>query len=118
MHPFWEGEVAWILTHRNSHKAKHLAANNNVSLSYVRGDIRKPVYVDCSAFWVDEINEKTRVWELVKNTPEPIGFDPASEFVSPDNEEFGLIKLVPRKITLVTFPAESYDKGHVIWTGT
>ena len=33
LHPIWEGTTGWI-TGRNSFKAKHLAANPYVSLSY------------------------------------------------------------------------------------
>lgn len=118
LHPYWEGSVGWILTHRHSLKSKHLAANNNVSLSYIRGDVQKPTYVDCLATWIDELREKARVWNLVAGTPEPVGFDPTTDFGSPDSDVFGLLKLQPRKITLVTFPAESYDRGHVVWRGT
>jgi general stress protein 26 len=118
MHPFWERNVGWVLTHRNSHKSKHLASNNYVSLSYIRGAVQKPTYVDCVATWEEDIDEKTRLWNLVSNTPEPLGFDPSSDFGSPENEEFGLLKLTPRKIVLVTFPAESYDQGNVVWRGT
>jgi len=118
MHPFWEGSIGWVLTHRNSHKSKHLASNNNVSLSYIRGNVQKPTYIDCVATWTDDIGEKTRVWNLVANTPEPWGFDPSTDFGSPENEEFGLLKLIPRRIMLVTFPAESYDQGNLVWRGT
>ena len=117
IHPFWEGSCGWILTHRNSHKAKHLESNPNVALAYVRGDVQRPVYVNCKASWIDDSNERHRVWQAVLTTPEPMGFDPSGDFGSPDNAEFGLLKLEPWKIVLVTFPAESYEAGHQVWTG-
>jgi general stress protein 26 len=116
IHPFWEGSLGWILTHRNSHKAKHLELNPNVSLAYVRGNVQKPLYVNCTASWSGDSKERRRVWQAVLDTPEPVGFDPTSDFRSPDNEEFGLLKLTPWKIVLVTFPAESYEAGHQVWT--
>jgi len=118
MHPFWERNVGWVFTHRDSHKSKHLAVNNNVSLSYIRDDVQKPTYIDCLAMWVEDSAERSRVWDMVSGTPEPVGFDPTNDFETPTNENFGLLKLVPRKITLVTFPAESYDLGNVVWRGT
>jgi len=116
IHPFWEGSLGWILTHRNSHKAKHLAVNSEVSLAYVRGNVQRPLYVNCTASWSEDPAEKRRVWEAVQNTPEPVGFDPSNDFGSPDNDDFGLLKLVPWKIVLATFPAESYEAGQQVWT--
>src|SRR6266571_8652680 len=35
LHPLWEGNIGWITTRRNMHKAKHLAHNPYVSLAYI-----------------------------------------------------------------------------------
>lgn len=114
LHPLWEGAVGWITTHRSSHKASHLAHNPYVSLAYI-GDINKPVYADCVAEWVDDLDEKRRVWDLYKNTPPPLGYDPGVEFGSPEHEDFGLLKLTPWRIDLVSFPASSYEEGTKVW---
>jgi len=114
LHPIWEGAVGWIGTNRNSYKAQHLAQNPYVSVAYIT-DLFKPVYVDCSAVWVDDLAEKQRIWELFKDAPPPLGYDPASTFVSPDHENFGLLKLTPWRIDLVSFPAESMEKGTLVW---
>jgi uncharacterized pyridoxamine 5'-phosphate oxidase family protein len=114
LHPIWEGTTGWICTHRNSYKRKHLAHNPYVSLAYIT-DLHKPVYVDCTAQWIDDIAQKRRIWELFKNTPPPLGFDPAPTFVSAAHENFGLLKLIPWRIALVTFPAESHEAGQRIW---
>ena len=115
IHPFWESSTGWILTHRRSHKAKHLSANPHVALAYVRGNVQKPLYVSCSASWNDDLKQRRRVWNLVRNTPEPVGFDPANDFGTPENEEFGLLHLDPWRIVLVDFPAPSQDAGLRIW---
>jgi hypothetical protein len=75
----------------------------------------QPVYADCTVSWVDDLDQKVRVWELFKNAPPPLGYDPAIDFIRPDYENFGLLKLTPWRIALVTFPAESHDKGQRIW---
>ncbi len=36
-------------------------------------------------------------------------------FVSPDHENFGLLRLTPWRIALVSFPAESHYLGQRIW---
>ena len=114
LHPIWEGGTGWIATHLNSYKRTHLIHNPYVSLAYIT-DIHKPVYVDCTAAWVEERDQKVRIWDLFKNTPPPLGYDPAIDFVRPDHEKFGLLKLTPWRIALVTFPAESHATGQRIW---
>jgi len=116
LHPIWEGATGWIATHRNSYKNKHLAQNPFVSLAYINtADIMKPVYVDCTAEWVNDLAEKQRIWELFLNTPSPLGFDPAPDFISPSHENFGVLKLTPWRIALVNFPAPSHEAGQRIW---
>lgn len=102
LHPIWEGQTGWITTRRHSYKGKHLSANPYVSLAYIT-DIAKPLYVDCYAEWVDDINIKYHVWELVKNAPAPVGFDPAPIYGQVD-ESFGILKLTPWRIELVNLP--------------
>ena len=113
LHPIWEGQgttsngpTGWIATSPRSHKARHLARNPYVSLAYI-ADLAKPVYADCSAEWVDDFETKKRIWELYKSAPPPLGYDPAQFFHSLDHETFGVLKLAPWRIELVTFPAES-----------
>lgn len=114
LHPIWEGSTGWIGTHRNSYKSRNLEHNPYVSLAYIT-DVFKPVYADCNASWVDDLNEKVRIWNLFKNAPPPLGYDPATDFISPDHENFGLLKLTPWRIAIVTFPAPSHEEGQRIW---
>lgn len=116
LHPIWEGSTGWIGTHPDSHKAKHLAKNPYVSLAYIT-DITRPAYADCTAEWISDLVVKKRIWDLFKNTPEPVGYDPATDFIRYDHEKFGLLKLTPWRIDLVSFPAESFEKGTLVWYG-
>ena len=116
LHPIWEGSTGWIGTNRSSHKARHLDANPYVSLAYIT-DIHKPVYVDCRAEWVDDLDQKRRIWELFASTPEPVGYDPVPTFERYDHDDFGLLKLTPWRIDLVSFPAVSYEEGTCVWYG-
>ena len=114
LHPIWEGSTGWITTHRDSYKHKNLDHNPYMSLAYIT-DIMKPVYADCKTEWIDDLEQKVRVWNLFKNTPPPLGFDPVQDFISADHPNFGLLKLTPWRIALVTFPAPSHELGQRIW---
>lgn len=101
VHPIWEASTGWIATHRRSFKNRHLADSPYVSLAYV-ADITKPVYVDGVAAWADDPADKQRVWNLFANAPAPLGYDPAPFFVAPDHPAFGVLKVTPWRIGVVT----------------
>lgn len=100
LHPIWEGPTGWIATGRHSHKEKHLAANPYVSLSYWDPQ-HQQVYVDATASWEDDMSEKRRIWDLYKNTPPPLGYDPAMIWKDGvEDPTYGLLKLTPWRIEI------------------
>lgn len=109
LHPIWEGNIGWITTRRNMHKAKHLAYNSYVSLAYI-GDVARPLYVDCKTEWVEDIEFKQHVWNLCRDTAPPLGFDPSPIYGRADHPDFAVLKLLPWRIDLVNPPAE-----HLVW---
>lgn len=78
-------------------------------------NIQQPVYVDGRVEWVENLDQKRRIWELFKNASPPLGFDPARDYISPDHPYFGVLKVIPWRIDLVSFPAESFEKGTLVW---
>ncbi len=106
LHPIWQGSTGWITTRRNSFKAKHFAQNPFVSLAYI-ADVTIPVYADCKVAWVDDLEQKQLVWDLCKDTPPPVGFDPEPIYKSVDHPNFGVLKLIPWRIEIYNFPAQS-----------
>lgn len=114
LHPIWEGATGWIATHPHSHKAQHLEHCPYISLAYIT-NIQQPVYVDGRVEWIENLDQKRRIWELFKNAPPPLGFDPARDYISPDHPYFGVLKVIPWRIDLVSFPAESFEKGTLVW---
>jgi uncharacterized pyridoxamine 5'-phosphate oxidase family protein len=106
MHVVWDGPVGWVITWPGSHKARHLANNPYVSLAYVHNP-KKPVYVDCTAEWVNQVDEKLRIWELHKLTPPPLGFDPTPHYGTIDHKYFGLLRFSPWRIELAETGLES-----------
>ena len=114
LHPIWEGTTGWIMTGPQSHKAKHLARNPYVSLSYwdQQHDI---IYAECRAEWCNDIAEKRRVWELYKAAPPPLGYDPGMIWPSPDHDSFGLLRLEPWRIELAGMDLEKGGFHHIVW---
>jgi len=106
MHPIWDGPIGWIISWPKSHKATHLASNPAVSLTYIH-DPLKPVYVDCTAVWVDDVAEKQRIWTLHQTLPPPLGFDPEPHYGSINHPYYGLLRLTPWRIELADLHGES-----------
>ncbi len=99
VHPIWEGATGWIVSWTETLKSQHLARNPHISLAYIK-DIEKPVYVECTAEWKHDRAEKLRVWDVIKATPPPMGYDPEPHFGTVDHIHFGLLKLTPWRIEL------------------
>ena len=101
LHPNWEGTTGWIMTGRNTLKAKHLEANPYVSLTYWDQQ-HENVYVDGRAEWADDPAEKGRIWEMFKANPFPYGYDPSliPGWTAPDAPGFGILKVIPSRIEL------------------
>lgn len=109
MHPVWDSQIGWVISWPRSHKAKHLRANPYVSLAYIQ-DRDKPVYVDCTAEWIDDVAEKERIWELHKNTPPPLGFDLEPHYGTINHPYYGLLRFTPWRIELGNLGGEP-----IIW---
>jgi general stress protein 26 len=114
IHPIWEGPTGWILTGRHTLKTKHIAKNPYVSLTYWDPN-HKQVYADCRAEWVDDVPAKQHAWDLYKNTPPPLGYDPGLFFQSVDNSETGLLKLTPWRIELFSLQGLASGQGPMVW---
>jgi general stress protein 26 len=67
--------IGWALTGRTPLKTRHLAANPHMSCSYWTPS-HDTVFIDCVATWVEDDREKEQVWELFRDTPEPLGWGP------------------------------------------
>ncbi len=99
LHPIWEGTTGWIATGRQSHKGKHIANNPFVSLTYWDPG-HEQVHVECRAEWDDSEENKQMVWDLYKETPEPLGYDLKMIWSDAKDPSLGVIKLTPWRIEL------------------
>lgn len=115
IHPIWDGPTGYIGTGRTSLKAKHITGNANVSFTYW-DQVHEQIYIDATAEWLDTDADKQRVWDLYKNTPPPLGYDPWMIWrEGPLTGDFGVLKLTPRRIELYSLGWLMQNKPALIW---
>ena len=119
LHPNWELDgdtpVGWIATGRNSLKAKHLAANSHLSMTYWT-PAHEQVMADCNTEWVEDMDEKQRMWDLFKSTPEPYGYDLGGFWKDVNDPTYGLLKCTPWRIEMWTVGEMSTGVPATVWT--
>ena len=95
VHPIWQGATGWLATGRQTLKARHLEANPFVSLTYWDPKHEQAI-IDCRAEWVDDPETRDWLWQLFKETPPPVGYDPGLFFTGgPTDPGYGALKLSP-----------------------
>lgn len=106
LHPVWEHRGAtltgWIATSPQSPKARDLAANPVVSLTYW-DPTHDTCTAVCAATWESSPEERRAGWDRFVNAPAPVGYDPSiiPQWTSPDAEAFGILRLEPTALRLM-----------------
>jgi general stress protein 26 len=107
LHPIWEGPVGWIATSRAGLKARHLAYEPRVALTYWDPE-QEVASVQATATWVDDLVTRARIWDLFRTTPAPLGYDPASFWPGGwSDPRFALLRLDPTMIEVTTMATMS-----------
>lgn len=114
LHPVWNGSTGWIATGRHSHKAKHIAGNPHVSLTYWDPKHEQTI-IDCKAEWQDDLDTRAWLWNLLKTTPEPVGYDPSAFWKSHADESFGALRLTPWRLEVWSLAAMAQGKPPQVW---
>ncbi len=114
LHPVWQDAMGWIATGRSSHKVKHLENNPFVSLSYWDPQHEQTI-IDCKAEWRDDQATKTEIWNLLKETPEPVGYDPIAFWSGDDDENFGVLQLTPWRLEVWSLKAMAQGQPPQVW---
>jgi general stress protein 26 len=100
LHPLWDGRTGWLLTGRQSAKAKELDARPWASLTYIDG-AQEQVHLDCRTSWEERLTEKRRLWDWFKSVPPPLGYDPGLFFTEGvESPNFGALRLEPWRVEL------------------
>jgi hypothetical protein len=80
LHPYWEWDgttlVGWIATGPTPVKKAALDRNPAMSLNYWT-PTHDTCTADCATEWLPADEDRIRVWDLFKNGPAPVGYDPA-----------------------------------------
>ena len=118
LHPIWEyadGELTgWIATSPLSLKAKHLAHEPTISLTYW-DPTQDTCSAECSIRWVEGA-ERSQVWDRFANGPEPVGYDPAMipGWDDADTPGFGAIELTPTRLRVMPGSALLTGEGDTL----
>jgi hypothetical protein len=122
LHPFWQWDgttlTGWIATGPTPIKRAHLDRSPHVSLSYWAPD-HDTCVAECRTTWAFDDDTRTMVWDLFKNAPPPVGYDPALIPVwdSPTSDAFAALRLDPWHLRV--FPGTALiGQGGVVrsWT--
>lgn len=114
LHPIWEWDgtdlVGWIATGPTPVKRAHLEAMPEVSVSYWAPS-QDTCQAECAATWAFDDGTRTRIWNLFKDAPEPVGYDPAMipSWDEPTSDSFAALRLDPYRLRV--FP------GSLLLTG-
>jgi general stress protein 26 len=100
LHPIWEADTGWIATTRHGLKARHLAHEPRVSLTYW-DPVQEVVTVHATATWAADAQTRERIWQLYLAAPSPLGYDPGDFWAGgPNDPAFGVLRLRPTRIDI------------------
>lgn len=100
LHPIWHWDGSrlegWIATAPTPLKRSHLEASPYISLNYWSPS-QDTCVAECRASWAFDPETREMVWNLFRNGPEPVGYDPAiiPGWDSPRSETFAALRLDP-----------------------
>lgn len=101
LHPIWEWEgddlIGWIATGPTPVKLSHLSHSAHISLNYWTPN-HDTCVAECETEWFTDQATKQRIWDLFKDAPAPVGYDPAiipPWADGPASAAFAVLKLMP-----------------------
>ena len=105
LHPIWEWDAekeslqGWIATGPTPMKRAHIDAHPYVSLNYWDPS-QDTCVAECRATWAFDDETRTRIWNLFKSTPLPLGYDPAMipAWDEPTSDSFAVLCLDPWRV--------------------
>lgn len=115
LHPIWEWDddklTGWIATSPQSPKAKDIAHESRISLTYWDPS-QDTCSADCEATWETGATDRQAGWDRFANGPEPVGYDPSiiPQWADSTNEAFGVLRLEPSWLRVMP--------GSVLLTGS
>ena len=120
LHPVWLWDGArltgWIATAPTPLKRAHLAKSPNLSLSYWT-PTHDTAQAECRAELFFDLPTRERVWNLLKDAPAPVGYDPAiiPGWTSPAVDAFAALRVEPWRIRMLPGSALATGQGGLRW---
>jgi general stress protein 26 len=111
VHPAFEGERVWVATGRASAKAGHVDKNPKVELFYQIGAEMVHLTVTGNAKFVEDINEKKRVWGSKVFDYDLSQFWPGGA----ESKDFGLMLITPERVELTSLSEMMTGKKPEVW---
>ncbi len=106
LHPIWEWDgtelTGWIATSPRSPKARDLASNATVALTYW-DPTHDTCSAECRATFETSDEARQAGWDRFANGLAPVGYDPSiiPQWPSPTAPEFGILRLEPDHLRLM-----------------
>lgn len=103
LHPIWQwdGEelVGWIGTGPTPAKRAHLEASPFLSVNYWSPN-HDTCVAECGAAWAFDDETRIKIWNLFKEAPPPVGYDPAivPAWPGPTSDAFAVLRLTPWRL--------------------
>jgi hypothetical protein len=107
LHPFWQWDgtslSGWIATGPSPTKRAHFDHGPYLSLNYWTTN-QDTCAADCVVSWAFDDETRTMVWDLFKNGPAPVGYDPAVVppwAGGPTSPAFAALRLEPYRLRVM-----------------
>jgi hypothetical protein len=120
LHPYWQwdgtGLVGWVATSPTPAKRAHLDHSGFASVSYWAPS-HDTCTAECAASILYDDDTRERVWNLFKEAPEPVGYDPAiipPWSGGPLSDAFAVLRLVPWRLRVMPGTVMTGQVGEVL----
>lgn len=103
LHPIWQWDgtdlVGWVATGPTPTKRAHLKAHPYMSVSYWTPS-HDTCVAECRTTWAFDDATRTLVWNLFRNAPPPVGYDPriVPGWDGPTVDAFAVLRLEPWRV--------------------
>ncbi|MGE5697293.1 MAG: pyridoxamine 5'-phosphate oxidase family protein [Candidatus Sericytochromatia bacterium] len=120
LHPIWQWDgttlTGWIATVPTKLKHEHLATHPEVSVSYWTTS-HDTCSAECLAQWYLDDDTCTAVWDMFKDAPAPVGYDPAiipQWQGGPRSADFAVLRLTPRRLRVMQGTVLTSGAGDIL----
>lgn len=119
LHPYWQWDgrelIGWVATGPTPVKTSHLEAHPDVSCCYW-DPAHDTCSAECRATWAFDDETRTMVWNLFKDAPPPVGYDPALIPVwdDPTSPSFAALRLEPWRLRVFPGTVLLQGEGEVL----